>query len=142
MNKDNSQMQYSQNNNSPYSPCSPSSQSQTMLSQTPTSLNYTPSTSLSQAPDTSIPSAPPPIYPPTQQGPPPVSSADYIPGFLASVIGRYIRAEFLVGSNTFLDKTGKLIEVGVNFFVLQDINSHTNVMCDLYSVRFVTILYM
>lgn len=76
----------------------------------------------------------------TQQGPPPVASHEYVPGYLSGLIGKNIRAEFIVGTNSFIDKTGVLVEVGVNFFVLRDTNFHVNVMCDLYSVKFVTVL--
>jgi len=99
--------------------------------------NINPSSPLSP----SIPSYPvAPIYPLVQQGAPAVTDADYIPGFLASMIGRSVRAEFLLGTSQYVDKTGILVEVGVNFFVLQDVNSRTITMCDLYSVKFVTIL--
>lgn len=76
----------------------------------------------------------------SQQGPPPVMDRLYIPGYLVSNIGRNIRAEFLIGNSTFLDKAGKLVEVGVNYFVIEDFISRAKVMCDLYSVRFVTIM--
>ncbi len=75
-----------------------------------------------------------------QQGPPFSTDPGYIPYFLRSNIGRNVRAEFIVGSNQFVDKTGRLLEVGINYFVLEDYISHARVMCDLYSVRFVTIL--
>ena len=76
----------------------------------------------------------------TQQGPPPLANVEYIPGFLARHIGRYVKAEFIVGTNQFVDKTGRLVAVGVNYFVLQDVVSRNNIMCDLYSVRFVTMM--
>lgn len=76
----------------------------------------------------------------SRQGPPPVMSPEYIPGFLVGNIGKLVRAEFVIGTTQYLDKTGILIEVGVNFFVLQDVASQTRIMCDLYSVRFVNIL--
>lgn len=76
----------------------------------------------------------------TQQGPPPVADKGYIPYYLASNIGRNVRAEFILGNSQYVDKSGKLIEVGINYFVLEDVNSRTHIMCDLYSVRFVTIL--
>ena len=78
--------------------------------------------------------------PGTQQGPPPSTEKGYIPYYLASNIGKNVRAEFIIGTNQYADKTGVLIEVGINYFVLRDVNSRTNVMCDLYSVKFVTIL--
>ena len=100
--------------------------------------NINPSSPLSP----SIPNYPvAPMYPLMQEGAPPTTQADYIPGFLTSMIGRSVRAEFLLGTSQYVDKTGILVDVGVNFFVLQDVNSRTNTMCDLYSVKFVTILY-
>jgi hypothetical protein len=138
MNNDNSQLQYSQYS-SPYSMCNPGPPLQSVNPATPISPIANPATPLSPT----IPSTPmPPIYPPMQQGPPPVTLADYIPGYLASVIGRNIKAEFIVGASQYVEKSGRLIDVGVNYFVLQDINSHTNIMCDLYSVKFVTVLYL
>lgn len=116
----------------------PQQQTQSISPMTPIGPYTDPSTPLSP----SIPSPySAPITPSTQQGPPPVTESDYIPGFLASNIGRNVKAEFIVGTSQYVEKVGKLIRVGVNFFVLQDINSRTNIMCDLYSVRFVTILY-
>ncbi len=76
----------------------------------------------------------------TQQGPPPSTEKGYIPYYLASNIGKNVRAEFIIGTNQYTDRTGVLVEVGINYFVLNDINSRTNIMCDLYSVKFVTIL--
>ena len=76
----------------------------------------------------------------TQQGPPPSTEKGYIPYYLASNIGKNVRAEFIIGSNQYTDRTGVLIEVGINYFVLSDMNLRTHVMCDLYSVKFVTIL--
>lgn len=74
-----------------------------------------------------------------RQGPPPVFDREYVPGFLLDNIGKNVRAEFVFG-NFLVDKVGKLIEVGVNYFVLDDVNSRTHIMCDLYSVKFVTII--
>lgn len=76
----------------------------------------------------------------TQQGPPPTTEEGYIPNFLRRHIGRNVRAEFVVGSNQFVDKSGRIQEVGINYFVLDDFNARTYVMCDLYSVKFVTLL--
>jgi hypothetical protein len=75
-----------------------------------------------------------------QQGPPPATEKGYIPYYLASNIGKSVRAEFIIGANQYTDRTGVLTEVGINYFVLHDVNSRTNVICDLYSVKFVTVL--
>jgi hypothetical protein len=76
----------------------------------------------------------------TREGPPPISEPGYIPYFLRQNIGRNVLAEFIVGTNMYQDKTGIITEVGVNYFVLRDQNFNADVMCDLYSVKFVTIL--
>ncbi|MEA4894158.1 MAG: hypothetical protein VB064_02735 [Oscillospiraceae bacterium] len=81
-----------------------------------------------------------PLTPITQQGPPPSTEKGYIPYYLASNIGKNVRAEFIIGTTQYADKTGMLTEVGINYFVLRDVNSHTDIMCDLYSVKFVTLL--
>lgn len=75
-----------------------------------------------------------------QQGPPPATERGYIPYYLTSNIGKSVRAEFIIGTNQYVDKTGVLIEVGINYFVLEDVGSRTHIMCDLYSVKFVTVL--
>ena len=74
------------------------------------------------------------------EGPPPVAEKGYIPYYLASNIGQNVRAEFIVGTNQYFDKVGVIHAVGINYFVLHDICSDNYVMCDLYSVKFVTIL--
>lgn len=78
--------------------------------------------------------------PETRQGPPPATEKGYIPNYLASNIGKSVRAEFIIGTSQYADKTGILSEVGINYFVLHDVNSRTDTMCDLYSVKFVTVL--
>jgi hypothetical protein len=80
----------------------------------------------------------PSTTPPSVQGPPPVTERGYIPGYLESLMGRTIRAEFLLGGSVMTDRVGILREVGVNYFVLEDQVSHALIMCDLYSVKFVT----
>lgn len=75
----------------------------------------------------------------TVQGPPPAVEPGFIPHYLASNIGRPARCEFIVGTSQYMDKTGIISEVGINYFVLYDPNARSDVMCDLYSVKFVTI---
>ena len=75
----------------------------------------------------------------SSQGPPPAAEVGFIPYYLASNMGRTVRAEFIVGTSQYVDKTGVISEVGVNYFVLYDTNARADVMCDLYSVKFVTI---
>ena len=81
-----------------------------------------------------------PSVPGNIPGPPPSTEKGYIPNYLASNIGKNVRAEFIIGTTQYVDKTGLLVEVGINYFVLRDVNSRTDTMCDLYSVKFVTVL--
>ena len=76
----------------------------------------------------------------SEQGPPPATDRSYIPGYLAANLGKNVRAEFVLGTGFYTDKTGILREVGTNYFVLEDYISHARIMCDLYSVKFVTTL--
>jgi hypothetical protein len=87
-----------------------------------------------------MPQAQPSEQPDFVQGPPPSAEVGYIPYFLTQNIGKSVRAEFIIGNNQYADKTGILLEVGINYFVLDDVGSRTHIMCDLYSVKFVTIL--
>lgn len=103
--------------------------------QSPRNPGFNPATPLTQ----SIPPQPAPLGTLTRQGPPTVMSSDYIPGYLANNIGRNIRAEFVIGTNTMTDRTGVLKDVGVNYFVIRDENTRSDVMADLYSVKFVTV---
>lgn len=130
---------------SAYSPSSPSQQGGGFTPSSPSQQGsaFTPSAPPQQG-SAFIPSAPPQqggfVLPGTQQGPPPSTERGFIPYYLASNMGKSVRAEFIVGSDQYVDKTGIISEVGINYFVLTDVNSRTTVMCDLYSVKFVTIL--
>lgn len=84
--------------------------------------------------------AEPDMMAPTRQGPPPLTERGYIPYYLSTIIGKNVRAEFVIGAGSMMDKTGVLREVGINYFVLEDYVSHARIMCDLYSVKFVTTL--
>lgn len=81
----------------------------------------------------------PPATPGMMEGPPRITEIYYTPGYLTTLIGKFIRAEFIIGTNTLVDRSGVLVNVGVNFFVLRDTNFNNNIMCDLYSVKFVTV---
>lgn len=108
------------------------------------SINWTGNKVLDPSAPRQVQQTPLPVVPSpgviTQQGPPPSTEKGYIPYYLASNIGKNVRAEFIIGTNQYVDKTGVLSEVGINYFVLYDVNSRANIMCDLYSVKFVTIL--
>lgn len=74
------------------------------------------------------------------QTPTTVESPYYTAGFLRNFIGKTMRVEFLIGtSGALVDRTGTLVEVGASYIVLRPSFSDDLQMCDLYSIKFVTI---
>ena len=65
--------------------------------------------------------------------------SEYIPDFLCLHIGELMRVEFLI-SNQIVDRIGLLTEVGANYIVLKSIDGGSTMMCDMPSIRFVTIM--
>ncbi len=54
-------------------------------------------------------------------------------------IGQYMEVEFLIGTNGLTTRSGQLTNVGVSYIVLFDSAKERYMICDLYSVKFVTI---
>ncbi|MDL2289642.1 hypothetical protein LJB83_02645 [Clostridia bacterium OttesenSCG-928-F22] len=63
----------------------------------------------------------------------------FTPGYLRTQIGQWMRVEFLVGS-TLTDRVGQLLQVGASYIVLQSLESSSKILCDIYSIKFVTIV--
>lgn len=69
-----------------------------------------------------------------------VASPYYTAGFLKNFIGKNVRVEFLLGTaGSISDRVGTLLEVGASYIVIQPLLTDDLLMCDLYSIRFVTI---
>lgn len=64
--------------------------------------------------------------------------SQYTQGYLKTKIGKKVRISFLLGTNTFQDRTGTLLEVGISYVVIQDLDTNTQTLCDIYSIKFVT----
>jgi hypothetical protein len=80
------------------------------------------------------------LPPPGAETPSTVQSPYYTAGFLRNFIGCNMRVEFLIGtSGALVDRIGVLMEVGASYIVLQPFQSDDLLMCDLYSIKFVTI---
>lgn len=75
----------------------------------------------------------------SQQQPMTAENMQYLNGFLTAQIGKRVKVEFLVGTNTFLEKSGKLLEVGTNFIILQEAMTDDLLVCDFFNIKFVTI---
>lgn len=63
---------------------------------------------------------------------------DTIQEVIALSVGSYVVVEFLIGTNNIVRKEGVLTAVGVSWLLLYDESSGTSVVCDMYSVKFVT----
>ena len=62
-------------------------------------------------------------------------------GFLRTQIGRYMRVEQLIGSNTIEDRFGFLVGVGNNFIILQEITTGNIMLLDIFSIRLTYVYY-
>lgn len=71
-------------------------------------------------------------------GSPTTLDGQYTQGYLRTKIGKRVRISFLLGTNTFQDRTGTLLEVGISYVVIQDLDTNTQTLCDIYSIKFVT----
>jgi hypothetical protein len=66
-----------------------------------------------------------------------VESLQYLNGFLRTQIGRRVLIDFLVGTNTFLDKSGTLLGVGANYILIREAETDDIVACDFYNIKFI-----
>lgn len=74
-----------------------------------------------------------------EQMPVTVASPLYTPGFLRTQIGKRMRVEFLIGTSNLTDRSGTLVAVGASYIIIRLIDSDDLMLCDLYSIKFVTI---
>lgn len=72
-----------------------------------------------------------------EPGPPVTESIEYTQGFLESNIGTYVKIDFLIGTNLFIDREGVLEEVGISYVVIREAGSNNRLMCDIYAIKFV-----
>lgn len=80
-----------------------------------------------------------PALPTSEQPPTTVQSTLYTPGFLRTQIGKRMRIEFLIGTGAMTDRSGTLLAVGASYILIRLIDSDDLMMCDIYSIKFVTI---
>ncbi|WP_242855659.1 hypothetical protein [Ruminiclostridium josui] len=79
-----------------------------------------------------------PITPTTEAQPMTTQSIEYMNGFLRTQIGKTVRVEFLIGTGTLIDKFGTLLAVGANYLVLRQAETDDIVVCDFFTIKFVT----
>lgn len=69
------------------------------------------------------------------------NSVQYINGFFRTQIGRYVRVEQLMGSNTIENKEGYLIGVGINYIILQEVPAGNIQAIDAYGIKSMYVYY-
>lgn len=100
-------------------------------------MGSTPPPAVSPLGTTATPTHMPPLRSTT---PSTLESTYYIAGLLASYIGSEVRVEFLIGTNApLIDLTGTLRQVGANYIIIQPVLADDLVVCDMFSIKFVTI---
>lgn len=85
------------------------------------------------------PSIPSPAPSETGITPQVLQNPAYTAGFLRTQVGRRMRVDFLIGTNTLTDRSGILVGVGASYILLRLEETNEIIMCDLYSIKFVTI---
>ena len=80
-----------------------------------------------------------PISSPPCKQPVITDDPNYLQGHLNTLIGRYLKVSFLVGTNLYIDREGILKEVGIDFIVLEEPSTGNDVISDMYSIKFVEV---
>lgn len=57
---------------------------------------------------------------------------------LASAIGAYVICEFLIGTQNIVTREGVLASVGGSYFLLYQEQNDTYLLCDLFTLKFIT----
>lgn len=68
-----------------------------------------------------------------------VTNTEFFPAYLKKFIGYWVRLDFIIGT-TIEQRVGQLLEVGASYVVIKVLEPETIMMCDLYSIKFVTII--
>ena len=71
----------------------------------------------------------------------PVLDIEYTQGYLKSQIGARIKIEFLIGTNMLIDREGTLVDVGISYLIIREIETDDLLLCDIYSIKFVRFYY-
>lgn len=72
-------------------------------------------------------------------GSPLIQDTLYTQGYLRTQIGKRVKIFFLIGTNIVQDREGVLTDVGISFIILKEIDTNYKILCDIYSIKFVTI---
>ena len=98
-----------------------------------------------QQPGMMPPMQQPGMMPPTmidhgvRPGWPVMVDTNFLQGYLQSIIGSYVKVDFILGTNMFIDREGTLVDVGVDHIVLREPQTDNLIVADLYSIKFVRV---
>lgn len=70
-----------------------------------------------------------------------LTGTNFTQGFLQTQVGRYIKAEFVIGTNMLVDREGTLIKVGTDYILIQEPETDDYLLCDIYSIKFIRFYY-
>ena len=71
-----------------------------------------------------------------------VVTGETLQEMLASAIGAYIICDFLIGTQNIVTREGILASVGGSYFLLYQQESGTYLLCDIFTLKFVTFYQM
>ncbi len=80
-----------------------------------------------------------PIEPSNQPQSEMLYNDEYLNAILQKFVGHKVVVEFLIGTNTLPDRSGYLLEVGANYLILNELETDDLLVCDFYSVKFVSV---
>jgi len=67
----------------------------------------------------------------------PVLDIEYTQGYLKTQIGKRVKVEFLIGTNMLIDREGTLVDVGISYIIINEVETDDLLLCDIYSIKFV-----
>lgn len=67
----------------------------------------------------------------------PIMDTEYTQGYLRTQIGKKVKVEFLIGTNMLVDREGTLVDVGISYIIINEVETDDLLLCDIYSIKFV-----
>jgi len=71
----------------------------------------------------------------------PVMDTEYTQGWLRTQIGKRVKIEFLIGTNMLVDREGTLVDVGISYVIINEVETDDLLLCDIYSIKFVRVYF-
>lgn len=78
---------------------------------------------------------------PLQPSSPVETDINYTQGYLRTKIGQKVKIEFLIGTNMLIDREGTLMDVGISYVIIREVETDDDLLCDIYSIKFVRFYY-